>query len=99
MSDGGKGSGRRPGSGYQDGWARIFGQQKTLEQEVFEDQVRPYEDGLAAHLIGGCTHCSHCASTSECRPGAVGAFVCLNPPRGEGTMPCKGGFLTASAST
>lgn len=24
-SDGGKGSGRRPGTGYQDGWARIFG--------------------------------------------------------------------------
>ncbi len=26
MSDGGKGSGRRPGDGYQDGWDRIFGQ-------------------------------------------------------------------------
>lgn len=25
MSDGGKGSGRRPGDGYQDGWDRIFG--------------------------------------------------------------------------
>ena len=25
MSDGGKGSGRRPGSGYQDNWERIFG--------------------------------------------------------------------------
>jgi hypothetical protein len=24
MSDGGKGSGRRPGSGYQSGWDRIF---------------------------------------------------------------------------
>lgn len=24
-SDGGKGSGRRPGSGFQDGWERIFG--------------------------------------------------------------------------
>ena len=23
--DGGKGSGRRPGEGYQDGWDRIFG--------------------------------------------------------------------------
>ena len=25
MSDGGKGSGRRPGEGFQDGWERIFG--------------------------------------------------------------------------
>jgi len=25
MSDGGKGSGRRPGSGYQEAWERIFG--------------------------------------------------------------------------
>ena len=25
MSDGGKGSDRRPGKGYQDGWDRIFG--------------------------------------------------------------------------
>jgi hypothetical protein len=25
MSDGGKGSGRRPGKGYQDSWDRIFG--------------------------------------------------------------------------
>lgn len=25
MSDGGKGSGRRPGQGYQDAWERIFG--------------------------------------------------------------------------
>ena len=25
MSDGGKGSGRLPGSGYQDSWDRIFG--------------------------------------------------------------------------
>jgi hypothetical protein len=25
MSDGGKGSGRRPGQGYQDAWDRIFG--------------------------------------------------------------------------
>lgn len=24
-SDGGKGSGRRPGQGFQDGWERIFG--------------------------------------------------------------------------
>ena len=29
MSDGGKGSGRRPGSGYQDSWERIFGRGKT----------------------------------------------------------------------
>lgn len=28
MSDGGKGSGRRPGTGFQDGWDRIFGQAK-----------------------------------------------------------------------
>jgi len=28
MSDGGKGSGRRPGQGYQDAWERIFGDKK-----------------------------------------------------------------------
>ena len=27
-SDGGKGSGRRPGQGYQDAWERIFGDKK-----------------------------------------------------------------------
>jgi len=27
--DGGKGSERRPGQGYQDGWDRIFGRAKT----------------------------------------------------------------------
>jgi hypothetical protein len=29
MSDGGKGSGRRPGQGYQESWDRIFGRNKT----------------------------------------------------------------------
>lgn len=29
MSDGGKGSARRPGDGYQESWVRIFGKKKT----------------------------------------------------------------------
>lgn len=33
-SDGGKGSGRRPGQGYQDAWERIFGAQKDDCTEV-----------------------------------------------------------------
>lgn len=33
-SDGGKGSGRRPGTGYQDAWERIFGGQKDACTEV-----------------------------------------------------------------
>jgi hypothetical protein len=33
MSDGGKGSGRRPGSGYQDAWERIFGNKKPAPQQ------------------------------------------------------------------
>jgi len=32
MTDGGKGSGRRPGQGYQDGWARIFGRTTQRDQ-------------------------------------------------------------------
>ena len=32
MSDGGKGSDRRPGKGYQDGWDRIFGNKKPAPQ-------------------------------------------------------------------
>lgn len=33
MSDGGKGSDRRPGQGYQDGWDRIFGKKPEPQKE------------------------------------------------------------------
>lgn len=29
----GKGSGRRPGEGYQEGWARIFGKPKEKQEQ------------------------------------------------------------------
>lgn len=50
--DGGKGSDRRPGQGYQDGWDRIFGK-KTLEEQVFEDQVKPVQEELDRKMIEG----------------------------------------------
>lgn len=40
MSDGGKGSGRRPGRGYQDGWARIFGQKDDCTELHRTSQVQ-----------------------------------------------------------
>ncbi len=36
MSDGGKGSGRRPGQGFQDGWERIFGPSAHAAHAVHE---------------------------------------------------------------
>jgi ribosomal protein L37AE/L43A len=35
-SDGGKGSARRPGEGYQDNWERIFGDRKRQITEAVE---------------------------------------------------------------
>ena len=41
MGDGGKGSGRRPGSGYADGWDRIFGK----KQEPWNPNDTAYRPG------------------------------------------------------
>ena len=35
-SDGGKGSDRRPGQGYGEGWDRIFGRKPSPEKEPFQ---------------------------------------------------------------
>ena len=51
--DGGKGSGRRPGENYQDNWEKIFGKKKTLEEQVFEDQVKPIQEDLDRKMIEG----------------------------------------------
>jgi len=50
-----KGSGRRPTDEkqYQNNYDAIFGKKKTLEQQVFEDQTKPYDNELAEHLIKG----------------------------------------------
>ena len=47
-SDGGKGSDRRPGHGYQDGWDRIFGQRKPAPAPAQENYVRFDAINLAA---------------------------------------------------
>ena len=38
--DGGKGSDRRPGDGYQDGWDRIFGDKKRQQPEQPKEQEK-----------------------------------------------------------
>jgi hypothetical protein len=94
MSDGGKGSSRRPGKGYQDAWERIFGN-KTLEQEVFEHQVKPFEDGLAQALMGNASTASGvlpvAGAEQEHREQSV-----PHHPKGGGTLPVR---EAASAST
>lgn len=35
MNDGGKGSARRPGEGYQEAWVRIFGKKPETERTHF----------------------------------------------------------------
>ena len=37
-SDGGKGSDRRPGEGYQDGWDRIFGRAPRTGPPCYQDR-------------------------------------------------------------
>lgn len=39
----GKGSGRRPGEGYEDAWERIFGR-KPKEQPEAPDDKKPEEE-------------------------------------------------------
>ena len=34
----GKGSGRRPGEGYEDGWARIFGKPEEKQEQNQKDK-------------------------------------------------------------
>jgi hypothetical protein len=40
MSDGGKGSDRRPGQGYQDGWDRIFGNKNKQPEQPKEQEKK-----------------------------------------------------------
>lgn len=65
-SDGGKGSDRRPGEGFGDGWDRIFGGDK---KKVCEG------------VCSQCSKCSNSAPTSESKPDAVSA-MCVNSPQG-----------------
>ena len=67
MSDGGKGSDRRPGVGYGDGWERIFG----------KGSEKPAQGACG----GDCSKCIDSAPTSESKPDAVSA-MCVNAPQG-----------------
>lgn len=44
MSDGGKGSGRRPGEGYQDAWERIFGKKPQPQQPANPNSISEFSD-------------------------------------------------------
>lgn len=63
-SDGGKGSDRRPGQGYQDGWDRIFGKPKakSLAELVAEDVVRGADEAVHRAVyneaLGRCPPCN-----------------------------------------
>lgn len=87
--DGGKGSGRRPGQGYQDGWDRIFSKpkEKSLAELVAEDVVRGADEALHRAVydsaLGRCTQCTYCAPASECRLGA-GECTASHSPLGVG---------------
>lgn len=72
-SDGGKGSDRRPGKGYGDGWERIFGGSK---------------DEPAAACGGDCSRCSRSASGSESKASAAGASMCGDPLKGSHMVRC-----------
>ena len=49
--DGGKGSERRPGDGYQDGWDRIFGR-KSAQQEKNSSKPVPEIHPQMAQPVG-----------------------------------------------
>lgn len=76
-SDGGKGSDRRPGEGYADGWDRIFGGKKKDKQNGCK---------------GDCSHCSRSASASESKAGAARASMCGDPLKGSHMVRCIGNF-------
>ena len=51
-SDGGKGSARRPGEGYQDAWERIFGKDKPKMHHFVHDGWGKY-------------HCQRCGKKED----------------------------------
>lgn len=74
MSDGGKGSGRRPGSGFDEGWERIFGGSV---------QRKP------APVLESAPHAPHLLSTCSEGPERSGA-VATHPPEGCGAPDATG---------
>lgn len=54
MNDGGKGSDRRPGEGYQDGWDRIFG-----------NKPEPKRTHFFIHDGWGQYHCQVCGKNEK----------------------------------
>ena len=67
MSDGGKGSGRRPGAGYQDGWDRIFGGCTEVHRTSSEQSAAQSSASVRATPSRGAPH-SLCI---ECELSAV----------------------------
>lgn len=69
-SDGGKGSDRRPGEGYADGWERIFGKRSA-----------PH----APHLLPTCSPCAvQCEAYATHPPQGCGAMHCKVNTKGVG---------------
>jgi hypothetical protein len=83
MSDGGKGSARRPGVGYQDNWEAIFGRNKPaddlpitmepddtdVEPEDDEDDICSACNGSGEGMYDGST-CYKCHGYGHCEGDA-----------------------------
>jgi RecJ-like exonuclease len=71
-SDGGKGSARRPGEGYQDNWDRIFGGRKRQIAEAVaadnedddEEHICPTCNGSGEGMYDG-SRCYKCKGTGD----------------------------------
>jgi hypothetical protein len=74
MSDGGKGSGRRPGVGFSDGWERIFGGSVQLQAAPVLESAPTAPDLLSTRSEG------------SVRSGAVAT----HPPEGCGAPDATG---------
>ena len=73
-SDGGKGSDRRPGNGYQDNWDKIFGRQPRPAHHVMATAIR----GVIALLVW---HLHRTAPQVRCRVRSS-EMHCNAPPAG-----------------
>lgn len=76
MSDGGKGSGRRPGVGYASGWDRIFGQKDDCTELHRTSQVQSAEQ-LSASVRATPTRGAPHSLCIECELSAV--QICSAP--------------------
>lgn len=92
MSDGGKGSGRKPGRGFQDGWDRIFGSAPNCTALPHSPTASvtqfgaPFAGGKPPLEAGHCSPhpaCTEVHLTSSVHSSAqLSAEACATPSRG-----------------